>query len=606
MADNSISVKRAFVSVSDRTGLVPFARFLAERNVELYATGGTASFLQENGVPVRPAQELTGVVEILSGKVKSLSPRLHAAILFDRSKPEECAHMEKEGVPSIDMVVVNFYPFQNVTPEHTLSEAVSLIDIGGPASIRAAAKNSRWVVPVPEPGAYGKVMEDILGWERAQEDGRKGAVGETTGSQGLDGSGESGANGAKSGTDTPPCHKDTAAGVRESHRVSGELAARVSVELSAQLAARVFEITSAYDRLVMGYLRDKSASAVARVPVPPQTALGVLPESIDLKYKRAQTLRYGENPHQKATFYVEPDEVATDEERGGLPLGRQLQGKELSFNNLLDLDAAVSACREFDEPACVVIKHRNPSGVSVSKDVLTAYRLARDCDPLSVFGGVVAVNREVTAELATEMSSLFLEVIAAPGFDTAAVQAFAKKKNLRLLELPAGLFGRPTAPRLILRSGLVGVLVEEEDSHPENPGDWKVVSRRTPTPEELAGLFFLWRVVRHTISNAIVLGRSDTTGKGDRTLGIGAGQTSRVDSVEMALHKAKRSGHDVTGAWLASDAFFPFRDSIDVAAKAGIEAIVEPGGSVRDAECVQAADEHDIVLCFTGRRCFRH
>jgi phosphoribosylaminoimidazolecarboxamide formyltransferase/IMP cyclohydrolase len=553
MASDRVTVKRAFVSVSDRTGLVVFARFLAEKGVQLYATGGTASFLTEGGIPVTPAQELTGVVEMLSGKVKSLSPRLHAAILFDRSKPEEAAHIEAAGVLSIDMVVVNFYAFQNVGKEVPPAEAVALIDIGGPAAVRAAAKNFAWVVPVPDPGLYEAVMDDVAEGEKAGGATSKAGCGVS-----------------------------------------------VSRELSARLAARVFDITSSYDRLIADYLAERSAQPAGATAGTPESQ-EQFPETLMLTFTRAQTLRYGENPHQRASFYVSPDEKRT-----GTALGRQLQGKGLSFNNLLDVDAAVSSCREFEEPACVVIKHRNPAGVSVSRDILTAYRHARDCDTLSAFGGVVAVNRTVTQELAAEMTDLFLEVVAAPGFDAGAVEAFSKKKNLRLLELPDDYFSKRRTPRLVLRSGLVGLLAEEDDWRPENPTDWKVVSRRVPTQPELAGLLFLWRVVRHTISNAIVIGGSGPGGDGYRTVGIGAGQTSRVDAVETALYKAKRSSHEVQGSWLASDAFFPFRDSIDVAANAGVEAIVEPGGSVRDAECIRAADEHGALLCFTGRRCFKH
>jgi phosphoribosylaminoimidazolecarboxamide formyltransferase/IMP cyclohydrolase len=583
MNNESILVRRAFVSVSDRTDLVPFVKFLTDRGVEVYATGGTAAHLRDNGVPVRPAQELTGVVEILSGKVKSLSPRLHAAILFDRGKPEEVTHMKSENLASIDMVVVNFYPFQKVKGDEELVQALSLIDIGGPASIRAAAKNFRWVVPVPEPEAYEKVMEDV--------------------SKGP----------AIAGGVTPE-----GVTVLEGTSASGS-GLRVSRRLSAELAARVFEITSSYDEMVMSYLARKSLEPSTRdeVAEPERVGAPTMPETLRIRYKKAQTLRYGENPHQRAAFYVSGEESTSGirETAGGTvskalgegsgsisetPLGRQFQGKELSFNNLLDLDAAVSTCREYEEPCCVVIKHRNPSGVSISKNLLTAYKQARDCDALSAFGGVVALNRPVTVDLAKEMAGLFLEVVAAPGFDNEALEAFSKKKSLRLLQLPEALFARSRKPRLILRSGLVGLLAEEEDAQPESANDWKTVSKRAPTPEEMKGLLFLWKVTRHAISNGIVIGR------GDRTLGIGAGQTSRVDAVEMALYKAKRAGHDVKGAWLASDAFFPFRDSIDLAAEAGVAAVVEPGGSVRDAECITAADEHGIVLCFTGRRCFKH
>ncbi|UCF77924.1 MAG: bifunctional phosphoribosylaminoimidazolecarboxamide formyltransferase/IMP cyclohydrolase [Candidatus Eiseniibacteriota bacterium] len=523
-----IRVRTAFISVHDKSGLLDFARFLSGRGVELYATGGTASFLREASVPVRKAEELTGFSELLSGKVKSLSPRLHACVLFDRSDSNETAQVEKEGTPPIDMVVVNFYPFQKVQEKTELGEALSLIDIGGPASLRAAAKNFRWVVPVPEPAAYEKVMDDM-------------APGEPS----------------------------------------------VSRALSLQLAARVYETTSSYDAMVRDYfsrqLKSESAGGA------------LLPERLCLGLDRLWELRYGENPHQAASFYVSASGSGQ-----GAPAGRQLQGKQLSFNNLLDLDAAVSACREFEPPACVIVKHRTPCGAALAADLHDAYRLARDCDPLSAFGGVIAVNRPVTGSAAEDMSELFLEMVAAPAFQQEALHVLSKKKNLRVMELPPECFARGSSPRLVIRSGPGGLLFQEEDTKAESVQEWTCVSERRPSQEELEGLFFLWKVVRHVVSNAIVIG------KGDRTLGIGSGQTSRVDAVETALLKARRAGHDVRGAWLASDAFFPFRDSIDVAAATGITAVVEPGGSRRDEECVQAADERGLVLCFTGRRCFKH
>lgn len=544
IAEERIAIRRAFISAHDKTGLARFACFLAERGIVLYATEGTASFLQRASVHARPASELTGFIELLSGKVKSLSPRLHAGILFSRAGSEERAQIENAGIVPIDMVIVNFYPFRDVTDATPLAEATKMIDIGGPAALRAAAKNFRWVVPVPEPASYDKVMGEMQKWE-------------------------------------------TSTRAREPS---------VSPQVSLELAARTFQITSDYERMIGDYLSRKLESApchLERVPgVSGSFAGGLSPfaERICLSLRKLEDLRYGENPHQAASVYVGDE---------GL-WGRQLQGKELSFNNLLDLDAAVSACREFEVPGCVIIKHRSPCGASRSDNLLDAYILARDCDPLSAFGGVVAVNRPVTEPVAAEMSKLFLELVVAPSYEPDARKVLSRKKNLRVMELTSDALAREGISRRLLRSGPGGVLLQEEDSGAESVSDWKLVSKRAATAEEREGLFFLWKVARHVVSNGIVIGR------GDRTLGIGAGQTSRVDAVEVALMKARRAGHDARGAWLASDGFFPFRDSIDAAAKAGIRAIVEPGGSIRDEECIMAADEHDMVMYFTGRRCFKH
>ena len=574
-----IGVQRAFVSAHDKGGLLQFAAFLVHRGIELYATEGTASYLRAASIDVRPADELTGFAELLSGKVKSLSPRLHAGILFSRASSKERAKIEKQGVLPIDMVVVNFYPFHKVTDMTPLEEATKMIDIGGPAALRAAAKNSRWVVPVPEPGSYERVMEDMLREESTA------ATGENT----------------------------------------------VSLQLSLELAALTFSITSNYDSLVQTYL-SRQSKALRASSGPVSLDSSPFPEEICLKLRKIQGLRYGENPHQGAGFYVSCGKgsflcrnegalswkgmgigqitgIEGRETEGGTNegprtdevfLGRQLQGKELSFNNLLDLDSAVSACREFEAPSCVIIKHRSPCGASQSRELLDAYVFARDCDPLSAFGGVIAVNRPLTETVATEMSKLFLELVAAPSFESNAIETFARKKNLRVIELSPEALARDRTPRALLRSGPGGVLFQEEDDRPESPSDWRLVSRREATVEEQEGLFFLWKVARHVVSNAIVIGRRETT------LGIGAGQTSRIDAVEIALMKAKRAGHDTRGTWLASDGFFPFRDSIDLAVGAGIRAIVQPGGSIRDEECIKAADEHGIAMYFTGRRCFKH
>lgn len=591
-----IEVRRAFISAHDKTGLIEFAGFLAEKGIEIYATEGTASCLREASIPVRPVNELTGFAELLSGKVKSLSPGLHAGILFSRSSSEERLQIEEQGLVPIDMVVVNFYPFHEVADTTPIEEATKKIDIGGPAALRAAAKNFRWVVPVPEPAWYGLVKEDML--------------------------------------------KD------ESSARKGECS--VSLHLSLELAAVTFAITADYESKVESYLSGQLGLAVRRavrsvecVRRRPESVPGVsspFPARMDLHLRKLQELRYGENPHQPASFYtgspgrsageghpaVKGHPYSPSGESRGLRTasgsvearvapgmgegswaeegcwGRQLQGKELSFNNLLDLDAAVSACREFEAPSCVIIKHRSPCGAAHSGSLLDAYAHARDCDSLSAFGGVVAVNRSLTEAVAAEMSKLFLEIVAAPSFEPETLRVFAKKKNLRLMELFSDVLARDRSPRVLVRSGPGGLLFQEEDSHKENPSDWKLVSKRAAGAEEREGLLFLWRVARHAVSNAIVIG------KGDRTFGIGAGQTSRVDAVEVALMKAKRAGHDVKGAWLASDGFFPFRDSLDLAAGAGVSAIVQPGGSVRDEECIRAADEHGVAMYFTGRRCFKH
>ncbi|MFH0778817.1 MAG: bifunctional phosphoribosylaminoimidazolecarboxamide formyltransferase/IMP cyclohydrolase [Candidatus Eisenbacteria bacterium] len=539
----TISVRRVFASVHDKTGLAEFGKFLTDRGIEIFATGGTASFLKENGIPVTKGEDLTGFGEILSGKVKSLSPRLHASILFDRASQTEAEQVRSQGLLPVDMVVVNFYPFERVPQDAPLAEALSMIDIGGPASLRAAAKNFRSVVPVPHPSVYGKVMEDII---------------------------------ANSAIDRTP----------DGSRFPTGGPAAVSLSLSQELAIRVYETTASYDAAVSAGLGRRLGQEGRGVSVP---------ERLCLVYRKASGLRYGENPHQAAGFYL-PLRGGTGE---ALPF-EQAQGKELSFNNLLDLAAAVCTCRELVAPGCVIIKHKTPCGVAETESPLAAFRLARDCDPLSAFGGIVAVNRELTEDVAREMSGIFLEAVAAPGFTAGAMAFLSKKKNLRLLRLPPEAFRKPETPGRQLRSGPGGLLLQEEDSHPETYGEWRVVSKTQPSDEQTRGLFFLWKVARHAVSNAVVVGR------GDATLGIGCGQTSRVDAVHMAVYKAGRAQHDLRGALLASDGFFPFRDSVDAAAAAGIAAVVQPGGSIRDRECIEAADEHGMVMCLTGRRCFRH
>jgi len=372
----------------------------------------------------------------------------------------------------------------------------------------------------------------------------------------------------------------------------GEKGTSVNLELSLKLAARTFEITSSYEDAIASYLGGLLECSRGQ-RVRERSASTGFPDAFSMTLSKTLSLRYGENPHQSAGLY-------STSHGGDSSYGRKLHGKELSFNNLLDLDAAACACRDLEGPSCVIVKHRSPCGASRCEDHLEAYRLARDCDPLSAFGGVIAVSRLLTQPVASDMAKLFLEVVGAPSFEPGAIEVLSEKKNIRIVELSPGSLEERKIPRILMRSGLGAILLQEEDSLAESPSDWQLVSKTCATADGRDELFFLWRVARHVLSNAIVIGR------GNRTLGIGSGQTSRVDAVEVALLKARRAGHDTNGAWLASDGFFPFRDSIDLAAKAGIRGVVQPGGSIRDQECIRAVDEHGMSMYLTGRRCFKH
>jgi len=513
-----MKMRRALISVSDKTGVAEFARGLAELGWEVLSTGGTASLLKEQGVPVTPVSEVTGFPEILEGRVKTLHPAIHGGILA-RRVPEHLEELKRQGIGLIDMVVVNLYPFfQTISrPGVTLEEAVENIDIGGPAMVRAAAKNFEYVAVVVNPSRYRQILEVL--------------------------------------------------------RQQGE----VPRALRMELAQEAFLHTSEYDFQVQGYL--------ARQLGQEQKAEG-MPQRFVLAGEKLMDLRYGENPHQKAAFYSRAGQ-------GAAGVLQQLHGKELSYNNLLDLNSAWSLVQEFSAPAAVIIKHTNPCGAAQGSDLAEAYRRALDADPVSAFGGIVALNRPVDEKTASLLGEIFLEVIAAPSFEPGALDILRAKKNLRLLTLASQ--GEDAEYEIKTVPG--GFLVQEADRVDLDLSSLRVVTKRQPTQEEWEDLFFAWKVVKHVKSNAIVVCR------GQQTLGVGAGQMNRVGSVRIALEQAKEKAR---GAVLASDAFFPFRDSVDEAGRAGITAIIQPGGSVRDEESIQAADEYGMAMVFTGVRHFKH
>jgi phosphoribosylaminoimidazolecarboxamide formyltransferase/IMP cyclohydrolase len=511
-------VPRALLSVSDKTGLVPFARALAERGWALLSTGGTAAALREAGLAAVEVSEVTGHPEMMEGRVKTLHPAVHAGLLGRRGNPDDVAQMAAHGYEPIDLVAVNLYPFRETVarPGVTDADAIENIDIGGPSMLRSAAKNHESVFVVVDPADYPRILDA------------------------LDGAADAAA-------------------------------------LRRELAVRVFEHTSAYDRAIAGFLGGAAPAGFA-----PRLAL---------ELEKAQDLRYGENPDQAAAFYRDGG--------GGLAAMKQLGGKELSFNNLIDVDGAllaVSAWSGGDRVACAIIKHTTPCGIAVGADAAEAYRKALDTDPTSAFGSVIAFSAEVTEQAAVLLRPNFVEAVVAPSFAEAALRLLGEKKNLRLLALPSG-----ESPRALDFKRVSGGFVAQERMAMSFPEDgWRVVSARAPTDTEMDDLRFAWRAVATVKSNAILLAR------GGMALGIGAGQTSRVDSSRIAVMKARDNGFDLAGAALASDAFFPFRDGVDAAAEAGVRAIIQPGGSVRDPEVIAAADEHGIAMVFTGRRLFRH
>jgi phosphoribosylaminoimidazolecarboxamide formyltransferase/IMP cyclohydrolase len=515
----AVPVRRALLSVSDKTGLIDFARRLRAFGVELVATGGTASELAAAGLPLVDVSAVTQFPEILGGRVKTLHPHIHAGILARRDMPDHMDTLAKAGIAAIDLVVVNLYPFeQTVAAGRSPGKTIEMIDVGGPAMIRAAAKNAGDVAVVVDPSQYSEVFADM--------DASGGAI---------------------------------------------------SATLRRRLAAEAFARTAAYDAAIAAHLLRQ-----AGVDAPRWRALGGT---------LVQSLRYGENPHQKAAFY------ATGAGKTGLAAARQMQGKELSFNNLNDADAALRCIAEFDgaeTAACVIVKHANPCGVAQGETVAAAYRAALACDPVSAFGGIVAVNRPLTAEAAHEVTGLFTEVVVAPDADTEAKAVFAKKPNLRLL-LAEPLTGNA---EISFRTVAGGFLVQDRDDAMASQAEMTIVTQRRPSAAQVHDLLFALRVVKHVKSNAIVIARDGAT------LGIGAGQMSRVDATRIASARARALGS--AGAAAASDAFFPFPDGLEELAAAGVVAVIQPGGSMRDAEVIAAADRLGLAMAFTGLRHFLH
>ncbi|MGH8578770.1 MAG: bifunctional phosphoribosylaminoimidazolecarboxamide formyltransferase/IMP cyclohydrolase [Gammaproteobacteria bacterium] len=517
-------IERALLSVSDKTGIVELARGLKARGIEILSTGGTARLLEDNAIAVREVSAGTGFPEIMDGRVKSLHPNIHGGILGRRGIDDGV--MEQHGIPAIDLVVVNLYPFEATVarPDCSREQAVEMIDIGGPALLRAAGKNHAYVTVVVEPADYHMLLEEIIA-----NDG-----------------------------DTDP-------------------------EFRYALAAKAFEYTAAYDAVVGNYLRQRNLDG--------QSAF---PSTYVAKYTKRQGLRYGENPHQRAAFYV-----SKDPQIGSVASARQVQGKALSFNNISDTDAALECAWSFGEPVCVIVKHANPCGVALGATILSAYESAYACDPTSAFGGVIAFNRALDGETTRAiLGRQFVEVIAAPAVIPEALAALGEKPQIRVLE--AGQRGPSPQPALSLQSVNGGLLIQDRDRGQITRSQLKLVTRRTPNEAEFEDLLFAWRVVKFVKSNAIVYA------KNRRTLGIGAGQMSRVYSARIAAIKAGDEGLQVKGSVMASDAFFSFRDGLDAAAEAGITAVIQPGGSLRDEEVITAADEHGIAMVFTGMRHFRH
>ncbi len=519
--------KRVLISVSDKTGLAPFAKALSELGFELLSTGGTHKFLEQSGIPVIDVTTYTGFPEIMDGRVKTLHPKVHGAILGRPDLPSDAKAIAEHGIVPFQLVVVNLYPFQETIakPDVTIAEAIEQIDIGGPSMVRSAAKNHAHVAVVTSPSQYSEVLT------RLQQ-------------QTMDAS------------------------------------------FRRRLAAAAFEVTASYDRAIATYM--------SRITADPEDD-GVFGSSLHLSFSRKQTLRYGENPHQKAAFYVESNPPKTS-----LACAEQLNGKELSYNNLMDLDAARAIVADFVDPAACVIKHTNPCGCAVATTLAEAFEKAHDGDPVSAFGSIIGLNRVVDAATAERLCQpgRFIEAIIAPGYDAEAFQILTTrpkwKSNVRLMKVEFSTEGRGAAEYRRVSGGL---LVQDRDDLPQSDVEWKVVTSRTPETNELLDLKFAWTVCRHVKSNAIVFA------KNGMLLGAGAGQMSRLDSSFIAAHKA---GERSKGGVVASDAFFPFRDGIDEAARAGIKAVIQPGGSRNDDEVIAACNEHGMAMIFTGVRHFRH
>jgi len=532
-----LPIRRALISVYDKRGLDDFAQGLAELGVQILSTGGTQRHLEESGVEVTAVSDVTGFPEILDGRVKTLHPRIHGGVLADRSRSTHAAELQEHGIDPIDLVAANLYPFRETAAQEGISfeKVVDMIDIGGPTLVRAAAKNFRGVLVVVDPDDYPQVLAAI-------------------------------------------------------QKHDGE----VPETLRRQLALKAFRHTQSYDAAIAHWLKHQLDADADPGEAEPDGEIAVeqlFPRHLSFDLVRRQVPRYGENPHQAAAIY---DVLGGRGVFGGYV---QHQGKELSYNNLLDADAARKMVALFDEPTVAIVKHNNPCGVGRGKDLVQAYERALATDPVSAFGSVVAVNRPFGQRLAIALKELFVEVVVAPEYTTGALEELAAKPNLRLLGCPGYQQGRWEVE---LRSVSGGFLAQAPDGAPESDEGWTCPTRREPTDEERQALELAWKVGRYVKSNAIVLTRRN------RTLGIGAGQMSRVDSSRLALRKAADAGLDPRGAVAASDAFFPFRDALDELAEAGITAVIQPGGSKRDDEVVSAADEAGLAMLLTGRRHFRH
>jgi phosphoribosylaminoimidazolecarboxamide formyltransferase/IMP cyclohydrolase len=520
-------IKQALISVSDKTGVLEFARALSGMGVNILSTGGTAKLLAENGISVTEVADYTGFPEMLDGRVKTLHPKVHGGILARRDFPEHVSALEKHQIPTIDMVVVNLYPFQQtVAREHcSLEDAIENIDIGGPAMLRSSAKNHKDVIVICDPTDYSQVL------------------GELNANQG-----------------------------------------EVSYETKFTLAKKVFAHTAQYDGAITNYFTSLGADKQ-------HATRSSYPATLNLHFEKVQEMRYGENPHQSAAFYRE-----SNPQVGALANYTQLQGKELSYNNIADADAAWECVKTFDESACVIIKHANPCGVAVGITPLEAYSKALQTDPTSAFGGIIAFNRELDGNAAEAVAKQFVEVLIAPSFSEKAKQIFAGKQNVRLLEIP---LGNAVNAHDFKRVG-GGLLVQSPDAKNVMLAELKVVSKKQPTPQQLQDLMFAWRVAKFVKSNAIVFCANGMT------MGVGAGQMSRIDSARIASIKAQNAGLSLVGTAVASDAFFPFRDGLDVVVAAGATSVIHPGGSMRDQEVIDAADEQGVVMLMTGTRHFRH
>ncbi|MFZ9367588.1 MAG: bifunctional phosphoribosylaminoimidazolecarboxamide formyltransferase/IMP cyclohydrolase [Burkholderiaceae bacterium] len=520
-------IKQALISVSDKTGVLEFARALSAMNINLLSTGGTAKLLADNGLPVTEVADYTGFPEMLDGRVKTLHPKVHGGILARRDLPQHMDALSQHDIPTIDMVVVNLYPFQQTVAKDDcqLEDAIENIDIGGPAMLRSSAKNHKDVVVICDPADYQRVLDEM-----------KANAGE------------------------------------------------VSRDTRFDLAIKVFAHTANYDGAITNYL-----SALG--PDRQHQTRAAYPKTLNLQFVKLQDMRYGENPHQSAAFYRDASAV-----QGALANYKQLQGKELSYNNIADADAAWECVKSLDAPACVIVKHANPCGVAVGADAYEAYSKAFKTDPTSAFGGIIAFNCALDGKAAEVVAQQFVEVLIAPAFSDAARKVFASKQNVRLLEIP---LGQAQNPYDLKRVG-GGLLLQSADAKNVEASELTIVSKKQPTPAQLHDMMFAWRVAKFVKSNAIVF-----CGNG-MTLGVGAGQMSRIDSARIASIKAHNAGLSLAGSVVASDAFFPFRDGLDVVVAAGATCIIQPGGSMRDQEVIDAADEQGVVMAYTGVRHFRH